>query len=193
LNSHLITSRKKTKVATVARKKARKLAVIEDMIRGCTERIKLLCFLLVLALISACTGEDPTIYKWEHGEYVAKIYADMEEIGRINEKYMEAGEGYIQYAMELAEVLHAMENHLLEFRQFLKDNREELLKAGINVTESEAWVESQLHLTGEIAQGIAIKLEKKGYQGEILNEFKRLGKYAERSSVGAGMSAEIYR
>jgi hypothetical protein len=170
LNNHLITSRKKTKVATVARKKARKLAVVEDMIRCCTERIKLLCFMLVLVLISACTGKDPTVYKWQYSEYVAKIYADMEEIGRIDEKYMETDEGYIQYAMELAEVLRAMENHLLEFRQFLKDNREELLKAGINVTESEAWVESQLHLTGEIAQGMAIKLEKKGYQGEILNE-----------------------
>jgi len=168
------------KVATVARKKARKLAVVEDMVESWVRGIKLLCFLLVLTVISACIGEDPTIYKWKHDEYVAKVYDDMEEIGRINEKYAGADEEeYIEYATELTEVLRAMENHLLEFRQFLKDNREELLEAGINVTESEAWVESQLRLTGEIAAAVARKLESRGYQGEMLAELRRLGRYAE--------------
>ncbi len=168
------------KVATVARKKARKLVVVEDMVESWVRGIKLLCFLLVLTVISACIGEDPTIYKWKHDEYVAKVYDDMEEIGRINEKYAEADEEeYIEYATELTEVLRAMENHLLEFRQFLKDNREELLEAGINVTESEAWVESQLRLTGEIAAAVARKLESRGYQGEMLAELRRLGRYAE--------------
>ncbi len=165
-------------VATVPSRKPRKLPS-GGMRRVGIRHIKLLCFLLVTVLVSACTGEDPTFYRWQHGEYVAKIYADMEEVGRLNDRYMRGEMGYLQYAEELARALSTMENHLLEFRQFLNDNRKKLIKAGINVTESEAWADTQLHLTGEIAQDVATKLEKKGYRGKILYELKRIGKYAE--------------
>ncbi len=165
-------------VATVPSRKPRKLPS-GGMRRVGIRHIKLLCFLLVTVLVSACTGEDPTLYRWQHGEYVAKIYADMEEVGRLHERYMRGEMEYLEYARELVVALEKMEDHIIEFRQFLNDNREKLIKAGVNVTESEAWAETQLYLTGEIAREVANKLEKKGYRGKILYELKRIEEYAE--------------
>ncbi len=155
--------------------------VVRNMIEITTGSIKLLRFVLLLALVltSACTTEDGTLYELQHGEHVAKVYGDMEEIGRINEKYAAGEVGYVEYATEITEALLAMEDHLLEFRRFLKENHNELTKAGINVTESEEWVETQLRLTGEIAAGVAGKLESRGYRGKMLSELRRLGEYAE--------------
>ncbi len=166
------------KVSSVAMKKATKLAVAEeDMLIIRSRGIKLFWMLLIV-LTSGCAEEELTYYRWQHDDYLAKVYSDMEQIGRLNARYAEGEMEYLQYAEELAAVLKRMENHLTEFRGFLRDNRKELQKAGINVTESEVWAETQLRLTGEIALELAGKLEEKGYRGEVLEELKRTARSA---------------
>ncbi|NOZ59105.1 MAG: hypothetical protein GXO66_05975 [Euryarchaeota archaeon] len=182
-----MTSRKRIKVATVARKKARKLAVVEeDMISACHGRIKFLWLPLLLLTVSAgCNGEELTYYRWQHDDYLARVYADMDEIGRLNGMYAAGEVEYAEYARGVAAALDCMTEDLVEYRKFLRENGGRLQEAGINLSESDAWAVSQLLLAGEVAREVAGKLEARGYRGETLAELRRIEERAAREATAS--------